>query len=110
MGGIWLIGTPVGLSGTSGERKGPPKGIFCPKRCSFGGPSSAVEVFEEAGAHGMDTAQPDRSASGPAPELSNLPTVEPNLPTKARKRHFRHFRDKKCVIEAFELGNGNTCK
>ena len=46
----------------------------------------------------------------PAPELSNLPTVEPNLPTKARKRHFRHFRDKKCVIEAFELGNGNTCK
>ena len=48
--------------------------------------------------------------ASPAPELSNLPTVEPNLPTKARKRHFRHFRDKKCVIEAFELGNGNTCK
>ena len=46
----------------------------------------------------------------PAPKLSNLPTVEPNLPTKARKRHFRHFCDKKCVIEAFELGNGNTCK
>ena len=64
MGGIWLVGTPFGLSGTSGERKGPPKGIFCPKRCLFGGPSSAVEVFEEAGAHDMDTAQPDGSASG----------------------------------------------
>ena len=44
--------------------QGPPKGIFCPKRCPFGGPSSAVEVFEEAGAHDMDTAQPDGSASG----------------------------------------------
>ena len=64
MEGIWLVGTPFGLSGTSGERKGPPKGIFCPKRCPFGGPSSAVEVFEEAGAHDMDTAQPDGSASG----------------------------------------------
>jgi len=30
----------------------------------IGGPSSAVEVFEEAGAHDMDTAQPDGSASG----------------------------------------------
>ena len=58
MGGIWLIGTPFGLYGTSGEPQGPPKGIFCPKRCPFGGPRSAVEVFEETGAHDMDTAQP----------------------------------------------------
>ena len=64
MEGIWLVGTPFGLSGTSGEPQGPPKGIFCPKRCPFGGPSSTVEVFEEAGAHDMDTAQPDGSASG----------------------------------------------
>ena len=35
--------------------------------------------------------------------------IEPNLPTKARKCHFRHFRDKICVNETFELGNGNTC-
>ena len=53
MGGIW-----------PGEPQGPPKGIFCPKCCPFGGPRSAVEVFEEAGAHDMDTAQPDGSASG----------------------------------------------
>ena len=64
MGGIWLIGTPFGLYGTSGEPQGPPKGIFCPKRCPFGGPRSAVEVFEETGAHDMDIAQPDGSASG----------------------------------------------
>ena len=64
MGGIWLVGTPFGLYGMSGEPQGPPKGIFCPKRCPFGGPRSAVEVFEEAGAHDMDTAQPDGSASG----------------------------------------------
>ena len=64
MGGIWLVGTPFGLYGTSGEPLGPPKGIFCPKYCPFGGPRSAVEVFEEAGAHDMDTAQPDRSTSG----------------------------------------------
>ena len=64
MGGIWLVGTPFGLYGTSGEPQGPPKGIFCPKRCPFGGPRSAVEVFEEAGAHDMHTAQPDESASG----------------------------------------------
>ena len=64
MGGIWLVGTPFGLYGMSGEPQGPPKGIFCPKRCPFGGPRSAVEVFEEAGAHDMQTAQPDESASG----------------------------------------------
>ena len=64
MGGIWLVGTPFGLYGMSGEPQGPPKGIFCPKCCPFGGPRSAVEVFEEAGAHDMDTAQPDGSASG----------------------------------------------
>ena len=34
--------------------------------------------------------------------------IEPNLPTKARKCHFRHFRDKICVNETFELGKGNT--
>ena len=64
MGGIWLIGTPFGLYGMSGEPQEPPKGIFCPKRCPFGGPRSAVEVFEEAGAHDMDRAQPDGTASG----------------------------------------------
>ena len=64
MGGIWLVGTPFGLYGMSGEPQGPPKGIFCLKCCPFGGPRSAVEVFEEAGAHDMDTAQPDGSASG----------------------------------------------
>ena len=64
MGGIWLVGTPFGLYIMSGEPQGPPKGIFCKKCCPFGGPRSAVEVFEEAGAHDMDTAQPDGSASG----------------------------------------------
>ena len=74
MEGIWLVGTPFGLSGTSGERKGPPKGIFCPKRCPFGGPSSAVEVFEEAGAHDMDTAQTDQLvAVGPKSGHWGLP-------------------------------------
>ena len=43
---------------------GAAKWIFCPKRCPFGGPRSAVEVFEEAGAHDMDTAQPHESTSG----------------------------------------------
>ena len=51
MGGIWLVGTPFGLYGMSGEPQGPPKGIFCPKCWPFGDPRSAVEVFEEAGAH-----------------------------------------------------------
>ena len=34
-------------------------------------------------------------ANTPAPELSNLPTVEPNLPTKARKYHFSSFSRQK---------------
>ena len=34
-------------------------------------------------------------ANCPAPELSNLPTVEPNLPTKARKYHFSSFSRQK---------------
>merc|ERR1712212_433710 len=40
------------------EPQGPPKGIFCLKCCPFGGPRSAVEVFEEAGAHDMDAGHP----------------------------------------------------
>ena len=85
MGGIWLIGTPFGLYGTSGEPQGPPKGIFCPKRCPFGGPRSAVEVFEEAGAHDMDTAQPDGSASGSWAQIRPLGAAKgPTGPPKGR--------------------------
>ena len=85
MGGIWLIGTPFGLYGTSGEPQGPPKGIFCPKRCPFGGPRSAVEVFEEAGAHDMDTAQPDGSASGSWAQIRPLGAAKgPPGPSKGR--------------------------
>ena len=85
MEGIWLVGTPFGLSGTSGERKGPPKGIFCPKRCPFGGPSSAVEFVEEAGAHDMDTAQPDGSASGSWAQIRPLGAAKgPPGPPKGR--------------------------
>ena len=70
----------------SGEPQGPPKGIFCPKCCPFGGPRSAVEVFEEAGAHDMDTAQPDGSPSGSWAKIRRQPkftfshfTRDPNL-------------------------------
>ena len=48
----------------------------------------------------------------PAPELSNLPTIrlfKLKLPTKARKCHFRHFRDKTCVNHKFRLEKGNNC-
>ena len=48
----------------------------------------------------------------PAPELSNLPTIrlfKLKLPTKARKCHFRHFRDKTCVNHTFRLEKGNNC-
>merc|ERR1712116_50114 len=42
----------------SGEPQGHPKGIFCPKRCPFGGPRSAVEVRVGAQAHDMDAGHP----------------------------------------------------
>ena len=49
--------------------------------------------------------------SFPAPELSNLPTIrlfKLKLPTKTRKCHFRHFRDKTCVNHTFRLEKGNN--
>ena len=52
------------------------------------------------------------SPRGPAPELSNLPTIrlfKLKLPTKTRKCHFRHFRDKTCVNHRFRLEKGNNC-
>jgi len=49
---IWVVWNVWRTSGA-------PKRDLFPKCCPFGGPRSAVEVFEEAGAHDMDTAQPD---------------------------------------------------
>ena len=104
MGGIWLVGTPFGLYGMSGEPQGPPKGIFCLKCCPFGGPRSAVEVFEEAGAHDMDTAQPDGSASGiwakiRPPRALRGPLGPPKGPFEAQTGPFGGPRS---AIEVFE--------
>jgi len=37
------------------------------------------------------------------------PPLSQTCPPKRVNTIFRHFRDKNCVIKAFELGNGNTC-
>jgi len=59
--------------------------IFCPKKCPFGGPSSAVEFVEEAGARDMDTAQPDGSASGSWAQIRPLGAAKgPPGPPKGR--------------------------
>ena len=62
------------------------KKVFCPKRCTFGGPSRAVEFVEEAGARDMDTVQPDGSASGSWAQIRPLGAAK--RPPGPQKRHF----------------------
>ena len=70
----------LGCLGRLENARGPQKGSF-----AFGGPSSAVEVFEEAGAHDMDTVQPDGSASGSWAQIRPLGAAKgPPGPPKGR--------------------------
>merc|ERR1719234_1550306 len=95
--------------------QGPPKGIFFPKRCPFGGPGSAVEVFEEAGAHDMDTAQPDGSASGSWPQIRPLGAAKgpPGPPKGCFEAQTGPFGGPRSAIEvrlgahAHDLGAGH---